>query len=322
MTKLDNFVSELKENIPLSLKNNKIGILRYAYTKLGSILKWDHMYFLGNSKIQKNIIRKIENTQNSIHYYFEYKYCICLVISDILSYVLNSLNFDAYTTILDGHGYTIVNIDSNIYTLDLHCDLYRIHAKRKTKYFIDESNENIIDPEYLREIDIITGYIDTEGYTEEKLANYTSDMSTLTLEQKIEVLIKKTYQLVDVNSMGFLERYKFIKYIFRVYDYILEKSQKIYFSCCKYTLNNVERYVSIISVSNFSGSFSHIIDKTSNSQFFYIFHEDGSVKRVTRNEIISLIKNDLKIRKEMLFIDNKLIKKENDARTKLDLVLS
>lgn len=289
MNTLDSFILKLKQNIPSSL--NEIAIARYCYIQLGKLVTFDTNYAFGNSKAKKSIYRSIAKNINQLNSIFESKTVICKSLAYIYEYILQSFNIQSYTSapLINDHIYNIIVTKDNIlYEVDLQQDLKYVQSSSKTHYFGATSKRleiSFIADEEIKKIDQSIGY----NYIDDTIDICFNHLSnTLTLSEKVEHLLDILYENVDMQSMGYLERFQFIHY--QIYNQmpLIGCEKKLYFSNC-YTKENGD--ISCLSID------SSVLS-------LYIILKKNYVK-ISENELIKMLKNGLIVHHGILALKNK-----------------
>lgn len=221
-------MNRLKDQIVQGMPDNLSTIeqVRYLYIELGKMVSFDERYWKGNSKMQKKIYKgsfhkKIEDLRTD-------RRIICVSLSYMFQELLSEIG--VYATVDqedpdDPHMNNIVLVDGKRYVMDLQRDLEYIQTNRRTRFFGKETRRfasfATISEEEEEKIDHKIGYYrEEEGgydYTKDYLREIKKQLqeSTMTLAEKVELLLSRSSQYKNLAQMQLVEKSKWYNLCFR-----------------------------------------------------------------------------------------------------------
>ena len=96
MSKLTEYIKELKNNVAQKGNLSEIEIIRYVYINLGKKMDFDLNYTFGNKKEKEKIFQKVIDDEE-LEKVFEAHTAICKSLSYLLEKILKEFNIDART---------------------------------------------------------------------------------------------------------------------------------------------------------------------------------------------------------------------------------
>lgn len=263
MSKLQEYIESLKENVSnLGLKDER-EIIRYVYIELGKLMNFNVDYTLGNKK-EQNIIYNKYLDEEELEKSFETKIGVCRELSMLLEMILKEFGINIETErststdengIRSRHVYNIVTLkNGNRYKLDLEEDLEFIQSGAKTYFFgrsIKDTDEPMFSEEEMREFDTYKiGYIPQGFYFEDMIWMLKKAVSgnNISIKEKFEFIAENINKYRDISNMKYRERNFFHS---RILGEVLtdDENNKIRVTNCYYKNKAGEKdYRSILSI--------------------------------------------------------------------------
>lgn len=216
MSKLNEYIENLKKYIKENPNLTETELVRYVYLDLGKRLSFSLIFAFGNSKTRHQIYMD-SRSEDCLNECMENNTAICKSISYILEYILKRVGVDIETVVDPNsfrscsHMYNIVNSkEYNSYIIDLQSDLKNIKSLSTTQFFglsIHSDSAPVISRFELEKIDKKLGYIDNENYySDDYLYLIKSDMGYFSdLSEKAKFVIENI-EIHENPNMKYAER--------------------------------------------------------------------------------------------------------------------
>lgn len=223
MSKLEEYIEELKNKIKEIPEMSELKIMRYIYIDLGKKINFDLNYVFGNRKTKEKIYNKLidENELNNI---LGSKTSICKGLSILYARILIEFGINAkviveeesYSNKYNKHVYNLVVLKNNQECyVDIEDDLQYIQSGSKTTMFaIDRKNKKpVISDDVLKKWDIENKYIPEGYYLEDMLELLKKAVSNknITLEEKLKVVLDNLNVYRDNKSVEYRETFLYHK---------------------------------------------------------------------------------------------------------------
>jgi hypothetical protein len=173
MSKLEEYVENIKKYIAQNEGLTETEIIRYVYLDLGKRFSFDLNYAFGNKKTQKKIYNNSEEKE-VLDEVMENNIGICKSISYILEYILRKLgiNIISVMALNDNracpHIFNIIKErDGKKYSVDLQEDLENIQSHSFTTNFgksVNKDEQPVMSRFFIEQMDRKLGYIDNKNY--------------------------------------------------------------------------------------------------------------------------------------------------------------
>ena len=216
----EKLIDRLIEKIPKEY--SEMEKARYLYINLAKIFTFDENYYLGNSKMQKQIVLRsnkesigkreiVLNKKNK---------AVCISIAKAYCYALNKIGIEAHVCQYnpdDPHVSTLFYVEGKSYIADLQLDLLYVQMGRKTRFFgKGYANEDLPDEEIER-IDEKIGYnYKGENEVSKKLKMLQEKCKGIkTFFNRVNLIIEELKDIDCLKDMGLVEVDAFYSWTFK-----------------------------------------------------------------------------------------------------------
>lgn len=296
MSKLTEYIEELKDKINSKGDMSEIDIIRYVYIDLGQKMNFDLKYTFGNRDDKSRIYNKMVDDEELEHV-FETHTAICKSLAYLLQRILREFDVDVkiakeepvYGTKRSRHIFNTVTLkNGKTYKLDLEDDLQYIQFGAKTRNFgisVYDDEFDMVTEEQLKDIDINKADYIPEGYYFEDMIwmlKLAIDADNIGLDEKMEFVLENMEKYRDTKNVTYRERFKYHQ---RVLEELFTgvDSRKIHLiDCCK-NVNEKKVFQSLI-----------LINMPKNQQKLYMYSVDNyKYEEISMEELALMVKNGL-----------------------------
>ena len=274
---------DFEETIKGMPKNlSKMEKARYLYIELGKYYCYDEKYFTSKTEEEKEAIinLKPENLKG--------KNVICTSLSRKFEEILNRAGVNAKYAMRENngklqHAFIEMEIDGELYCMDLIHDLMNIKAGFETKDFCTNDGDGrykALSKEEISKIDKKIGYKHQGDEEVKRLREKISSIHNFDGEKYDEDSIKKAIDIVarfsEKKDMQFLERKDyFFELMKRIID--MEHAKKVY---------DFEKPITCVGKNMDLNIFQILQPKDGEkAPTIYLFPNQGKIKKINREEI-------------------------------------
>ena len=213
MSRLEEYIEEVKKHIGQVGDMSETEIIRYVYIDLGKKFSFNLKFAFGNSKTK----RQIYTDTIDLDEIMKNNTIVCSQSSKILEYILKKFDIDILTVEDDTDERSIRHVnnlvrqkDGKKYIIDLQDDIPNIQSHSFTKSFglsVERNSPPVITRFELEQIDRKIGYIDSENYySDDYLYLLKSDIGYFdTLQEKAKFVLENI-EVYENRNMKYAER--------------------------------------------------------------------------------------------------------------------
>lgn len=296
MSKLTEYIEELKDKINSKGDMSEIDIIRYVYINLGQKMNFDLKYTFGNRDDRNRIYNKMVDDEELEHV-FETHTIICKSLAYLLQRILKEFDIDVkvvkeepvYGEKRSRHIFNTVTLkNGKTYNLDLEDDLQYIQFGAKTRNFgisVCDDEFDMVTDKQLKDIDINKSDYIPEGYYFEDMIwmlKLAIDRDNIGLDKKMEFVLENIEKYRDTKSVTYRERFNYHK---RVLEELFTgvDARKIHLIDCYKKVNEEKVFQSLI-----------FINMPKNQQKLYMYSvNDYKYEEISMEELAQMVKNGL-----------------------------
>lgn len=296
MSKLTEYIEELKDKINSKGDMSEIDIIRYVYINLGQKMNFDLKYTFGNRDDRNRIYNKMVDDEELEHV-FETHTIICKSLAYLLQRILKEFDVDVkvvkeepvYGEKRSRHIFNTVTLkNGKTYNLDLEDDLQYIQFGAKTRNFgisVHDDEFDMVTEEQLKDIDINKSDYIPEGYYFEDMIwmlKLAIDRDNIGLDEKMEFVLENIEKYRDTKNVTYRERFNYHK---RVLEELFTgvDARKIHLVDCYKNVNEEKVFQSLI-----------FINMPRNQQKLYMYSvNDYKYEEISMEELAQMVKNGL-----------------------------
>jgi hypothetical protein len=261
MSKLEEYVENIKKYIAQNEGLTETEIIRYVYLDLGKRFSFDLKFSFGNRSTQKKIYSKGKEKEE-LEEVMETNIGICKSISYILEYILKKLDVNIITVAISEpynerdcpHIYNVViESDGKKYVIDLQEDLENIQSHSFTENFglsVNHNDPPVMSRFFIEQMDRKLGYIDDKNYyANDYLYLMKSDIGLFSdLSEKAEFVLENI-DIYENPNMQYAERkWHHEKLLMDLFS--KDELKKIHQIDCYKEQEQVREYINTIYVEN------------------------------------------------------------------------
>ena len=206
---------------------SKMEQARYIYIELGKMVTFDENYWLGNNKEKHRIYKTSMHVEDFKD--LKSNRIICVSLSSLYNKLLQAKGIKATQEFIqteekEKHAFSLVEIDGDLYKMDLQRDLHHIQAKMKTFHFMETRDESD-DLEWKKRDDFLVNIDKRIGYSydgEDRLKDlfnkiYRGIQDYCEDRDKIKFVLNTIGEYEDIRKMGYTEKMWFYDKILGIY---------------------------------------------------------------------------------------------------------